>query len=335
MQRDFEHLPLLRQVYHEAPDDVFELIVSKCSDVYDHGWGWGGLNAFRLANKRLKRVVESCTTVLANRQYEDGPDSLPIPSIQRCGRIEKIVCYSSNLRSLEGRPDGLKRLWIGYATHLSNLSPLASCLMMKSLVIWDSSITDITVVSSMPLLGEFTCRKAAGGPSIKDLSPLFSCPRLKELDLCGNSELKDLSPLSACTDLESLDISSCPLITSLHPLSNQSNLKILGCSHCPLITSLDSLSTLLNLKTLDCYGIDPQTSLLPLASCIGLKQLRCSPYVVDLEELMRRRPQLEVTEVGEEAEEDNEDDTDGEEEDNEDDTDGEEEVDEGDQEEDE
>ena len=29
MQRDFEHLPLLRQVYHEAPDDVFELIVSK------------------------------------------------------------------------------------------------------------------------------------------------------------------------------------------------------------------------------------------------------------------------------------------------------------------
>ena len=40
MQRDFERLPLLRQVYHEAPDDVFELLVSKCSDVADNGWGF-------------------------------------------------------------------------------------------------------------------------------------------------------------------------------------------------------------------------------------------------------------------------------------------------------
>ena len=68
MQRDFEHLHLLRQVYHEAPDDVFELIVSKSSDIYCRG----GLNAFRLANKRLKRVVESCTTKLTNLQIEDG-----------------------------------------------------------------------------------------------------------------------------------------------------------------------------------------------------------------------------------------------------------------------
>ena len=77
----FEHLPLLRQVYHEAPDDVFELIASNCSGIY----GRGGLNASRLANKSLKQVVESCTTKLTNRHREDGPDSLPIPIIHRGG----------------------------------------------------------------------------------------------------------------------------------------------------------------------------------------------------------------------------------------------------------
>ena len=102
MQRDFECLPLLRQVYHEAPDDVFELIVSKCKKVEEYGWGLGGLNAFRLVNKRCKQVVESCTTILTNRQQADGPDSLPIPIIQRCRRIDEITCLSHNLRSLEG-----------------------------------------------------------------------------------------------------------------------------------------------------------------------------------------------------------------------------------------
>ena len=319
MQRDFERLPLLRQVYHEAPDDVFELIVSKCSE---YGLAWGYLNALRLANKRLKQVVESCTTVLTNRQYEDGPDSLPIPIIQRCGRIEKITCCSRNLRSLEGCPDGLKKLFIGNAPHLSNLSPLASCSMMKSLIIMNSSITDITVVSSMPLLEVFSCQKAAGRPSIKDLTPLSSCPRLKELQLDRNFELRDVSALSACTALEILCVLECPLITSLNPLSILSNLKELYCSHCPLITSLAPLSTLSNLErlycshcplitsltplstlsnltVLRCHAIDPQTSLLSLklALCTGLEKLMCSVNAVDLEELRRGRPTLKVSET--------------------------------------
>jgi hypothetical protein len=39
MQRDFERLSLLRQVYHEAPDDVFELIVLNCCQLDEYGWG--------------------------------------------------------------------------------------------------------------------------------------------------------------------------------------------------------------------------------------------------------------------------------------------------------
>ena len=227
------------------------------------------VDSFRLANKRLKIVIESCTTRLTNRLEKDGPDSLPIPVIEICRRINDIRCMSHNLRSLEGCPDGLRILYIGSAPDLSDLSPLASCSKMKILFIEDSSVTDISVVSSMPLLEVFVCLKYPGRPSIKDLSPLSSCPKLKILYLGGNLEIKDLSPLSACTALEVLRITLCSLISNLSPLSN-----------------------LQNLEELYCRDIHPQTSLLSLASCPRLKQLECHTDAVDLVELRRRRPDL-------------------------------------------
>ena len=107
----------------------------------------------------------------------------------RCGRIEVIRCQSHNLRSLEGCPDGLKKLWIGDAPNLSDPSPLASCSIMENLWIIDSSITDISVVASMPHLEVFVCQKDDARPSIKDLSSLSSCPRLKGLLLYSNLEI--------------------------------------------------------------------------------------------------------------------------------------------------
>jgi Leucine-rich repeat (LRR) protein len=167
---------------------------------------------------------------------------------------------------LEGCPNGLKKLYIRPAPNLTDLSPLASCSMMESLMIWNSSIIDISVVASMPLLEVFICRKRyPDRPSIKDPSPLASCPELKTLYLCGNREIKDI-PVSVCTALECLHITGCSLITSLAPLLH-----------------------LQHLETLKCEGIHPQTSLLPLISCTGLKELWCSPNAVDLDELRRRR----------------------------------------------
>jgi tRNA G18 (ribose-2'-O)-methylase SpoU len=59
--------------------------------------------------------------------------------------------------------------------------------MMVTLEILDSCIIDISVVASMPLLEVFIFRKRyPDRPSIKDLSPLSSCPRLKRLWLFGN-----------------------------------------------------------------------------------------------------------------------------------------------------
>lgn len=190
---------------------------------------------------------------------------------QRCRRIEWIRCYSCILRSLDGCPIGLKVLHIEGSPHISDLSPLASCCRMVALAISDSSIADISVVASMPLLEGFACRKFGIRPSIKVLAPLSSCPKLRELYFFSNKELEDLSPLASCSALETLDI-----------------------NHCRLITSLAPLSTLKNLQHLNCRGVHPETSLLPLLSCFGLKTLYCNPDAVDLNKVKARRPELSI-----------------------------------------
>lgn len=148
----------LAKIYHEAPDDVFEVIVSKLLYVRVM---WS-LNIFRLVNKRCKRFAESCTTRLTNVDKEDGPGYLPITIIQRCRNIESIDCQSCNLSSLEGCPRGLKRLEI-CALYVYDFSPLAFCPLMESITIMEPCGTDISFVASMPLLTEFSCLRDREG----------------------------------------------------------------------------------------------------------------------------------------------------------------------------
>ena len=108
------------RLYHEAPNDVFELIVLLLSNINRYGWdesgrwvGKGGLNALRLVSKRCLRVVESVATRLA---HSDKADSLPLAAMKRCKRIKHIRCFT--LGSLEGCPDGLKSLVIRQGQYL-------------------------------------------------------------------------------------------------------------------------------------------------------------------------------------------------------------------------
>jgi len=131
--------------------------------------------------------------------------------------------------------------------------------MMAVLVINNSSISDVSVVSHMLRLERFVLQKDEEMPSVKDLSPFCSCPFLKELFLGGNDHLDDLSPLSSCSALEELEINLCPCIANLSPLSS-----------------------LKNLVKLHCWGISSEASLLPLVSCVGLKKVWCHDTAVDL-----------------------------------------------------
>ena len=69
---------VLRRIYHEAPDDIMELVVKLFSDVDEDGRGKGGMNTSRLVSKRLMRMVESCATRLTQLD-DEGPESFPLP----------------------------------------------------------------------------------------------------------------------------------------------------------------------------------------------------------------------------------------------------------------
>ena len=289
-----------------------ELIVFKSSVVGQNGGGRGGINVLRLVCKRLMQVVESCATRLTNQQY-NGPESLPL-ALRRCMRIEHIRSYSRNLRSLEGCPNGLKSLYIDGSSlqsleplngcteleslvisnpcRISDLSPLASCTRIKKLTIILSQVTDISALSSMPLLEEVDLGKNVHYPSIKDLSPLIQCKRLRVLDIGGNQDIEDISPLTQCSQLEELLMWGLTKITDLKPLSSLIKLKKLGIGNVP-VEDLTPLSALQGLEELRCYYIPLTTSLLPLERCSKLRTLYCYSSAKDYAMLRERRPDIE------------------------------------------
>ena len=282
---------VLRRIYHEAPDDIMELIVKLFSDVDEDGWAGGGMNVLRLVGKRLMRVVESCATRLTQLKY-NGPETLPL-SLRRCQRIEHIRCDSRKLKSLEGCPDGLKSLdingrllesleplrgcsqleslYIEYASQIADLSPLNACTRLKALNVDYSHVSDISVLSSVPLLEELELQKDEFHPSIKDLSPFAHCTQLEKLWVWGLTKLTYIKPLSSLAKLQCLYMISDVPVKDLTPLS-----------------------ALLDLEEIDCVDIPLTTSLLPLARCSKLKRLYCNKSSKDLDLLKERRPDLEM-----------------------------------------
>ena len=55
--QSFEIRVAARRFYHEAPDDVFEVLVKLFSDVFENGDGLGGLNVLRLVSKRCFAMI--------------------------------------------------------------------------------------------------------------------------------------------------------------------------------------------------------------------------------------------------------------------------------------
>jgi hypothetical protein len=296
------------RLYHEAPNDVFELFVMFFSDVDEDGKGKGGLNHLRLTSKRCMQVVESVATRLT---CKESLDTLPVAALKRCKRIEQVICLRP--RSLESCPDGLKSLYVEdgrsleslgplsackeletieiySAIKISDLSPLSSCTRLTELIVTMSNVTDISPVSSLALLEEVDLSHAL----IQDLSPLSFCKNLKNINIQGNQRVKNLSPLSQCPDLERLDISSMLLIKNLSFLEKGfTKLRALDINYLP-VDDLSPLINLQNLEKLGCFGIPDTTSLLPLVKCYKLKNLFCSRYANDLNELKKRRPDLRI-----------------------------------------
>ena len=298
--------------YHEAPNDVFEIIFPLFSSADEDDAGNGGLNVLRLVSKRCMRVVESVATRLT--EMKGNTDSLPLSTLKKCTRIKHVRCRY--LISLEGCPVGLKSLVvltgessesleslsackeletleIRDASRITSISPLSSCTKLKKLILQRTRLTDITPVSSMPLLEELDIWKA-GGPFVCDLTPLSSCKGLRRLVIGNNLEIQDLSPLSHCPDLEELNMYGLTLIRDLSFLAKGfTKLRVLNISYIQT-GDLSPLMKLPNLEELSCKMTSTTVSFLPLSRCYKLKSLSCLGNSKDLVELKNIMPKLEI-----------------------------------------
>jgi Leucine-rich repeat (LRR) protein len=186
-----------------------------------------------------------------------------------------MIFYGEEIESLEGTPSQMKVLYVGLGRSLkslvgleaclslgslvlkcqssiSDLTPLAACTMLTTLEIPNSYITDISVLSKMPMLEKVVLGKEVSRLSIKDLSPLSRCLRLRCLDVSGNRDIEDLTPLVPLSCLEVLFVNYCNII------------------------DLSLLTNLPRLNHLFCKGLPDSTSFLPLAVVANLHHLICS-----------------------------------------------------------
>ena len=315
----FEAEVVARRLYHEAPDDIFELFLILLSYQYDDDeWGEGGLNFLRLVSKRCMRVVESVATGLT---CTENARTLPVAVITRCNKINHIRCdrHGDRLANLEGCPVGLKSLIISngsslesleplsackeletleieYAYEISDLSPLSTCTKLKILQLEDSKISDLNPLLNMTQLEELDLSQLLDEdlPLSKGLSPLSHCKKLRKVNLRHNVAIEDLSPLSQCPDLEELSISWLHRINDLSFFEKGfAKLRVLEIDYL-LVGDLSPLAKLQNLKDLDCWAIPRTTSLLPLARCRKLENIKCFKDAKDLDVLRERRPDIKI-----------------------------------------
>lgn len=227
IQVSSDEVPAPERIYKEAPFDVHEHLFAMYFAIY----GNKDLPLFRLSSKRLRQVVEG---LIHKITHKGSITEFDAELLERCKRVESIVCYSKALVAfncfswpahlkfidLNGHKleslgplaacTTLERLRINCAFLISDLTPLASCTQMKILRLEGcSALTDISALASMPLLEELWLnkhprhysddRKPTPHCSIQDLSPLGHCHQLKRLALFWNDGIVDSSPLLQCS----------------------------------------------------------------------------------------------------------------------------------------
>ncbi len=156
--------------------------------------------------------------------------------------------------------------WLGNG--LSDLTPLASRVKIKSLVLGPSHVSDLAPLASMRNLRSLDLSNTA----VSDISPLESLNKLTFLNLL-NTKTSDVSAVASMTGLTSLNLLRTR-ISNVAPLASLSELKSLDLSYTNVsdITSIASLTKLTSLGLLRTRISDAT----PLASLANLTSLDLS-----------------------------------------------------------
>ena len=124
--------------------------------------------------------------------------------MNRCPKgLKSLSASGHSLESLEPlqKCRALESLDIRRAGQICDLSPIASCVMMKLFFLHDTQISDLSPLSLMPLLENLSIYNCS---NIKSLDPLSGLMNLEKLDCIGIDPQTSLLPLISCTGLEEL-----------------------------------------------------------------------------------------------------------------------------------
>jgi len=224
-------------------------------------------------------------------------------NVKNCPALQTLKCYGSNntysTLDLTGTT-ALTYLDCGPCPNLSSITNLSNCTGMKTLICYESKLSDLSAVNSMSNLESLDCHST----KITSLSLTYkskltsvncsSCTSLTSATIYSNSALTTLNcngcsamTYLACNDnkLSSLTVTNCPALTTMRcygsnqtfttlNLSGTSALTFLDCQPCPSLTSISYLGSCTALKTLYC-GTTAITSL-DLANLSNLESLWCS-----------------------------------------------------------
>ena len=172
--------------------------------------------------------------------------------------------YATNLKSLF-----LSDWWHGPGNQVSDLSPIAGLINLRTLNISNNPISDLTPVSGLTNLTDLVLNKTL----VSDLSPVSGLTNLTRLSP-GGSYISDLSPIAGLINLEDLYFPGGPdnhNISDISPLAGLINLKFIA-SWGHTISDLSPLAGLTKLERIDFCGGNI-SDLTPLVGLPNLEKL--------------------------------------------------------------
>ena len=158
---------------------------------------------------------------------------------------------------------------------IKDLSPLENCLdMLKVDFTKNKELSDLSPLHNMHKLeklivcgsiGQTKIANTATKPTsfdrmqITDLSVMQNFPKLKEVDLDGNTKLKDISWFKYCLNLEEVQLNNCTQLENADPLGLLEKMFRLEIKNCPKVRDLYCLSNCEALQQLDYNGTSVPT----------------------------------------------------------------------------
>lgn len=158
---------------------------------------------------------------------------------------------------------------------IKDLSPLENCVdMLKVDFTKNKELSDLSPLHNMHKLeklivcgsvGQSKITKTGTTPTsfdrmqITDLSVMQNFPKLKEVDLDGNTKLKDISWFKYCLNLEEVQLNNCTQLENADPLGLLEKLFRLEIKNCPKVRDLYCLSNCEALQQLNYDGTSVPT----------------------------------------------------------------------------